>query len=275
MDQEKQNVSDQYALVTGSGSGIGFAFAEALAKRKYNLVMVTLPGENLHDTAASLAKQYNVHVRAIETDLTRIENCINLHNDILAKGIRISVLINNAGIGSNAPFTNYETAFYEKQITLNTIVPVTLCRLFIPDMNKLKEAYILNMASMGAFFYMPYKEVYVATKSFLISFTRSLQFTLQGTPVSMTVLCPGSVNSNARLKQIHAQLRGVARKTVMEPHEVAEQGLDAMFRKEKLFVPGRVNRWLLRLNMIMPTAIKDAIIRKEMNRQESLKPPLP
>ena len=61
----------------------------------------------------------------------------------------------------------------------------------------------------------------------------------------------------------------------MEPHEVAEQGLDAMFRKERLFVPGRVNRWLLRLNMIMPTAIKDAIIRKEMNRQESLKTPLP
>jgi hypothetical protein len=48
-----------------------------------------------------------------------------------------------------------------------------------------------------------------------------------------------------------------------------------MFRKEKLYVPGRVNRWLLRLNMIMPTAIKDAIIRREMNRQESLKTPLP
>jgi short-subunit dehydrogenase len=142
-------------------------------------------------------------------------------------------------------------------------------------MNNLKEAYILNMASMGAFFYMPYKEVYVATKSFLISFSKSLQFTLKGTPVSMTVLCPGSVNSNARLKEIHAQLKGVAKKTVMEPDEVAEQGLDAMFRKEKLFVPGRVNRWLLRLNMIMPTVIKDAIIRKEMNRQESLKSPLP
>jgi short-subunit dehydrogenase len=275
MDQEKQNVTDQYALVTGSGSGIGFAFAEALAKRKYNLVMVALPGEDLHSTAESLAKQYNVHVKAVEIDLSRIENCINLHNDLFAKGITISVLINNAGIGSNAPFTNYETAFYEKQITLNTIVPVTLCRLFIPDMNKLKAAYILNMASMGAFFYMPYKEVYVATKSFLISFTKSLQFTLQGTPVSMTVLCPGSVNSNARLKEIHSQLKGVAKKTVMEPHEVAEQGLDAMFRKEKLYVPGRVNRWLLRLNMIMPTAIKDAIIRREMNRQESLKTPLP
>jgi short-subunit dehydrogenase len=183
-------------------------------------------------------------------------------------------LINNAGIGSNAPFTNYDTAFYEKQITLNTIVPVTLCRLFIPEMNKLRSAFILNMASMGAFFNMPNKEVYVATKSFLISFSKSLQFTLKGTPVSMTILCPGSVNSNARLKEIHANLKGVGRRSVMDPQDVAEQGLDALFRKEKIYIPGRINRWLLRLNTIMPSFIKEAIILKEMNRQESIKSPL-
>lgn len=274
MDQEKQDVMDNYALVTGSGSGIGFAFAEALAKRKYNLVMVSLPGEGLQATASELGKKYNVIAEAVETDLCNTENCHNLYNWVMGKGIRISVLINNAGIGSNAPFTNYETGFYEKQITLNTIVPVTLCRLFLPEMNKLGSAFILNMASLGAFFNMPHKEVYVATKSFLISFSRSLQFSLKDTPVSMTILCPGSVNSNARLKEIHANLKGVGRRSVMDPHEVAEQGLDALFRREKIFIPGRINRWLLRLNAIMPDFIKESIIMKEMNRQESLKAPL-
>jgi short-subunit dehydrogenase len=274
MDQEKQDVTGQYAIITGSGSGIGFAFAEALAQRKYNLVMVALPGEDLPNTAAALAKKYGVLVEALETDLTKSENCYALHRLTVEKNYRVSVLINNAGIGSNAPFTNYDAAFYEKQITLNTIVPVTLCRLYIPDMLQLPSAYILNMASMGAFFNMPHKEVYVATKSFLISFSRSLQFSLKGKSLSMTVLCPGSVNSNARLKEIHANLKGVGKKAVMDPHEVAEQGLDALFRREKLFVPGRINRWLLRLNKIMPVFIKEAIIMKEMNRQESLKSPL-
>lgn len=274
MDQEKQDVMDNYALVTGSGSGIGYAFAEALARRKYNLVMVSLPGEGLQTTASKLGKKYNVNTEAVETDLSKTENCQNLFNWVMEKDIKISVLINNAGIGSNAPFINYDTDFYEKQITLNTIVPVTLCRLFIPEMNKLRSAFILNMASMGAFFNMPHKEVYVATKAFLISFSKSLQFTLKDTPVSMTILCPGSVNSNARLKEIHANLKGVGKRAVMDPHEIAEQGLDALFRKERLFVPGRINRWLLRLNTIMPTFIKEAIIMKEMNRQESLKTPL-
>ncbi len=275
MDQEKQDVMGDFAIITGSGSGIGYAFAEALAKRKYNLVMAALPGEDLLNKAAALAKKYGVLVDAVETDLTKTENCHALYQGTREKGYKVSVLINNAGIGSNAPFTNYDPAFYEKQITLNTIVPVTLCRLFMPDMQQLPSAYILNMASMGAFFNMPHKEVYVATKSFLISFSRSLQFTMKGKGVSITTLCPGAVNSNERLKEIHANLKGVGRKAVMDPHEVAEQGLDALFRREKLYVPGRINRWLLRLNKVMPAFIKEAIIMKEMRRQESLKTPLP
>jgi uncharacterized protein len=276
MDQKKQVLNkNSYALVTGSGQGIGFAFAEALAMRGYNLVMVSLEGEGLPVTASALAEKYSITVVPVELDLCNADNCGRLYNIVKEKGLQVSVLINNAGIGSNAPFTDFDPVFYHKQITLNTIVPVTLCRLFLPDMEKLPEAYILNMASMGAFFYMPHKEVYVATKSFLISFTRSLQFSLAKTSVSMTVLCPGSVNSNNRLKAIHADMKGIARRSVLDPHEVAEEGLNALFRKKKIWVPGRVNRFLLQLNRIMPIQIKNAIIRREMDRQEALKIPLP
>jgi len=276
MDQKKQVLNkNSYALVTGSGQGIGFAFAEALAKKGYNLVMVSLEGDGLPVTASALAEKYSITVVPVELDLCNADNCGRLYNIVKEKGLQVSVLINNAGIGSNAPFTDFDPVFYHKQITLNTIVPVTLCRLVLPDMEKLPEAYILNMASMGAFFHMPHKEVYVATKSFLISFTRSLQFSLAKTSVSMTVLCPGSVNSNNRLKAIHADMKGIARRSVLDPHEVAEEGLNALFRRKKIWVPGRVNRFLLQLNRIMPIQIKNAIIRREMDRQEALKIPLP
>lgn len=276
MDQEKQILNNNlYALVTGAGQGIGFALAEGLAIRGYNLVMVALQGEGLTATAESLAEKCNIDVVPIELDLCDADNCGKLYSMVRAKGLHISVLINNAGIGSNAPFTDIDPSFYHKQITLNAIVPVTLCRMFLPDMEKMPEAYILNMASLGAFFYMPYKEVYVATKSFLISFTRSLQFSLAKTSVSMTVLCPGSVNSNNRLKAIHANLKGIARRSVLDPHEVAEEGLNALFRKKNIWVPGKINRFFLLLNRIMPLSIKNAIIRREMERQEALKIPLP
>lgn len=276
MDKGEQILNNNaYALVTGSGQGIGFAFAEALALRGYNLIMVSLEGEGLTATAAALSKKYDIKVVPVELDLCNADNCGKLYNMVREKGLHVSVLINNAGIGSRAPFTDFDPVFYHKQITLNTIVPVMLCRMFLPDMQKMPEAYILNMASMGAFFYMPYKEVYVATKSFLISFTRSLQFSLTKTTVSMTVLCPGSVNTNNRVKAINANMKGLARRSVLDPHEVAEEGLNALFRKKKICVPGRVNRFLLQLNRIMPTSIKNAIIRREMDRQEALKISLP
>lgn len=270
MDQGKQVVKLR-ALVTGSGQGIGLAFAEELARRGHHLIMIALPGEGLETTASSLSQRYGVDVEALEMDLSGPGATDALYDVLRQRELSVNILINNAGIGSNAVFTDMSTEFYQKQITLNTIVPVMLCRLLIPDMKELPGAYILNMASMGAFFNMPHKEVYVATKAFLLSFSRSLQISLTDSSIHVMALCPGGVNSNDRLREIHKNLKGIGSRAVMEPHEVAQEGLDALFRKEKTWVPGAVNRWLLKLNGIMPAFMRDAIIRKEMHRQESLK----
>jgi short-subunit dehydrogenase len=261
----------QFALVTGSGSGIGYAFAEALAKRGHHVIMVSLPGEELPAKAEQLAQKYKVQTRAIEVDLCDPATCQRIFEELKSRGYVVDILINNAGIGSNARFADFQSEFYHRQITLNTIVPVTLCRLFLPEMSKLKKAYILNMASMAAFFHMPHKEVYSATKSFIYSFSRSLQLSLIGTPVSLTVICPGGVESNERLQKLHEQLKGLPKRAVMMPEAVAEESLDALFSGKKYHVPGRINRLLLRLDKIVPTFMKTAFIRKEMERQENLR----
>jgi short-subunit dehydrogenase len=270
MDQVEQDVRSR-ALVTGSGQGIGLAFAEELARRGHNLIMVALPGEQLQKTASAIEQAYGVRVEAVEMDLSEDGSPEAVHRLIHERGFNVNVLINNAGIGSNAVFTDMSPGFYRKQIILNDVVPVLLCRLLIPDMSRLPSAYILNMASMGAYFHMPHKEVYVASKAFLISFSRSLQLSLSDSTVHIMALCPGGVNSNERLREIHKNLKGIGGKAVLETSHVAKEGLDALFRKEKLWVPGSVNRWLLRLNYVMPAFIRDAIVRKEMHRQESLK----
>jgi len=272
MDPEKQDVMENlFALVTGSGSGIGYAFAEALAKRGHHLVMVSLPGEDLAAKAETLALRHGVKVEAIEADLCDTSNCKAIYDQLKERGIKVNVLINNAGIGSNAAFTDFQTDFYHRQITLNTIVPVTMCRLFLPDMKVLKEAYILNMASMAAFFHMPYKEVYSASKSFVYSFSRSLQLSLTNTSVSLTVICPGGVHTNERLQKIHEKMKGIPKRAVLMPGQVAEESLNALFSRKQHYVPGRINRILLRLDRIIPTFIKNKLIRKEMERQENIK----
>ena len=258
-----------FALVTGAGQGIGFAFTRALAARNHHIIMVSLPGENLSGKAADLSAEFNVEVIYRETDLTLENNCNILHTWITENGYDVDILVNNAGIGSSGPFEEFSTGFYEKQISLNVIVPVLLTRLFLPELRKRDKAYILNMGSMGAFFNMPNKEVYSASKSFILSFSRSLQSKLEGSRISISVIIPGPVDSNQRLLEIHKNLKGIARKAVMKPEEVAEAGLDALFSGKKEFVPGGINRLLLTLNRIIPSSIKRSIIRKEMKRQES------
>ena len=241
-----------------------------LHRRGHNVIMVSLPGEGLSEKASSLSKQYGVEVLAKETDLTISRNCEALFQWVTDLGHPVNILVNNAGIGSAGPFEDFSTGFYEKQVSLNVMVPVLLTRLFLPGMRKMNRAYILNMASMGAFFNMPNKEVYSASKSFVLSFSRSLQATLEGSPVSVTVISPGPVDSNARLLEIHKNMKGIARKAVMKPEEVAEAGLDALFSGKKELVPGGINRMLLFLNRLIPASIKQGIIRREMKRQEAI-----
>jgi short-subunit dehydrogenase len=271
MDKGKQDeMKNTFAIVTGAGQGIGFAFASELAKRQHNLIMVSLPGEELAEKAAALAIKFDVEVHFRETDLTITSNCEDLHAWVTENGYPVDMLINNAGIGSAGPFEDFSTGFYQKQVTLNVTVPVLLTRLFLPDMRKMEKAWILNMGSMGAYFNMPNKEVYSASKSFILSFSRSLQATLDNTNIHVAVISPGPVDSNARMLEIHRNMKGIARKAVMKPEEIAESGLNALFSGKKEMVPGAINRFLLFLNRLIPASIKKGIILREMKRQEAI-----
>jgi short-subunit dehydrogenase len=271
MDKEKQDrMKNAFALVTGAGQGIGFAFANSLANRRHNVILVSLPGEGLAEKASALSEKFQVEVLYHETDLTIDGNCQALHSWVTENGYQVDILINNAGIGSAGPFEEFSTGFYQKQVTLNVMVPVLLTRLFLPGMRKMESAYILNMGSMGSFFNMPNKEVYSASKSFILSFSRSLQATLHNSSINVTVISPGPVDSNPRLLEIHKNMKGIARKAVMKPEEVAEEGLKALFSGKKEYIPGGVNRFLLFLNRLVPASVRQAIIRKEMKRQEEI-----
>lgn len=258
-----------YVVITGAGQGLGKAFAEECASHKMNLVMTALPGENLTATAASLADRYHVNAIVYETDLSQEQNCFLFFEFVMEQKVPVNMLINNAGIGSIAAFENLDPVFYQQQVKLNTLAPVLLSRLFMPILKKQSSAFILNVSSLASFFFIPGKEVYGATKSFLYSFSLSLRNSLLQSSVSVSVLCPGGIDTNERVKEANGKLSGFAKRSILSPQSVARYTIPLVLKKRAVIIPGGINRASLLLDRWLPNAVKSMLIRWTFNRQSA------
>ncbi len=252
------------ALVTGAGHGIGFALAEGLARRGYDLFLVALHRDDLDKISASLSLKYQVECHAMDIDLTQPGACQSVFETFARTKGDLCILVNNAGMGSTAPFLSLAPSFYEKQILLNDMVPVVLTRLFLPELMQRSKAYILNVSSLGSHIEVPDKSVYLASKAFMDSFSGSLRLSLSGSNVHVTVVSPGPVNTNDRVRGTNARLKGLSARMILEPEEVAEQALAAMFENRSLIIPGRLNRLLYQLQNMLPSKWRSKLVSDRM-----------
>jgi short-subunit dehydrogenase len=267
---------DQYALITGASEGLGKFLAIKCAKIKMNLVLVALPGSGLKNLQNYIIKTFQVDVLCIELDLSEEENCYQLYRQVKEENIVVSVLINNAGIGGTFPFGEKDALYYSKVISLNVITPTILCRLFLPDLKKNTPSFIMNVSSLAGIFHLPNKQVYGATKSYLLSFSKSLRRELMGDNISVSVLCPGGMNTYWRLTMENRMMgTWISRKSVMEPSVVAAIGIRKMFQKKELIIAGFWNWCFLFWNQIFPKRIKDGLMNYQMAKWKPKKIAVP
>jgi hypothetical protein len=258
-------------LVTGAGQGIGFEIARDLARRGYDLYLVSTPTGSLPQKADLIRNEHGVNVHTFLTDLSRMENCEAILDDLQSKGIRPMALVNNAGMGSTGVFEEYPRTFYRDQIGLNVSAVVYLTHLMLPLLRAHARGHILNVGSMGAFFRMPHKEVYVGTKAFVHAFSESLRVSLTGTNVSVSILAPGPVNTNPRLHETNSHLKGFERMTIVPAETVARMAVDGMMDGRKMIVPGRLNRILLSMNGLVPEFVRNRVIESKMRKNAGVR----
>jgi short-subunit dehydrogenase len=266
-------MSDKYALITGASEGLGKFLAIECAKQKFNLVLVALPGSGLINVQKYIIKAYRVDVLCIEADLSEESSCYNIYQQVKKEGLRISVLINNAGVGGTFLFEEKDPAYYSKVISLNVITPTVLCRLFLPDLKRNAPSFIMNVSSLAGIFHVPHKQVYGATKSYLLSFSKSLRRELKRENISVSVLCPGGMNTCWRLTMENRLMKTwVSRQSITEPSDVAAISVQKMLEKKELIVAGFWNRCFLLWNQVFPKKIKDSLIDYQMAKWKQKEP---
>ena len=258
---------NKYALVTGASGGLGKFLAIECARKNMNLVLVALPGSDLFHLRNYIIRTFNVDVLCIEIDLSEEKNCYELYRKVKDENISISVLINNAGIGGTFPFDEKDAGYYSKVISLNVTTPTILCRLFLSDLKHNAPSFIMNVSSLAGILHLLHKQVYGATKSYLVSFSKTLRKELRRDNVSVSVLCPGGMNTYWRLTMENRMMgTWISRQSVMEPSYVAAIGIKKMIDKKELIITGFWNRCFLLWNQLFPKKIKDGLMNYQTNK---------
>ncbi|UKB81955.1 SDR family NAD(P)-dependent oxidoreductase [Chryseobacterium sp. MEBOG06] len=258
MDSKKS-----YAVVTGASQGLGKAFAENLAMKNFNLILVSLPNQNLKELSQELEKNYPIKVHYYETDLSIHENVMKL-TEWLNQSFDIHILINNAGLGGTKKFTEATSDYINMILQVNVTATSLITHQLLPNLLRQPEAYILNVSSMAAFSPIGFKTVYPASKSFIHSFSRGLHEELKDTNVFVSVVNPGAMKTNADVcKRIEKQ--GImGRLTLLNPDKVASYCIHQLFKKDSVIMVNPIS-WLVM--KIIPIWIKLPLMTQAIKRE--------
>ena len=259
-----------YCLITGASEGFGKALAFECASRKMNLILVALPGPELYYLANFIKRNYGVDAIAIEKDLTCEENCKAVYQFVHEMKLQVNMLINNAGLGGTMLFSEGSFSFYQKQIKLNIIATTLFTHLFLDMLKANGPSYILNVGSLSSYFYLNKKQVYGATKSFIYSFSKSLRRELKNDGISVSVICPGSMNTNISVTCLLKTSSRVSRLSVMNPEDVAPIAIKGLLNRKEVIIPGRMNKLFLFVNKLLPDLIKNLILGWQMKNIQSV-----
>jgi short-subunit dehydrogenase len=258
--------TDNYTLITGASDGLGKFLAFECARRKMNLVLVSLPRSGLPGVATFIAKNFDVVVQYFELDLSEPNACYTLETEIEKRRLVIQVLINNAGLGGTHLFEDRSARFYEQQIRLNVLATTLITRLFIQKLAQCRPAYILNVGSLASFFAMPNKQVYAGTKAFIYSFSLSLRCELRSSGISVSVLCPGGINTNVNMIMLNKRTNWIGKLSIHNPEEVARIAVDGLMCGKAVIVPGILNKVFLMANRMVPGSIREFLIGRTTRR---------
>ncbi len=251
----------KYALVTGASSGIGREYAAQLAAKGYDLVMAGNRDEENRAAAREIAARYGVRTLPLCMDLSEPDAAVKLHAETSARGIEIGVLVCNAGVLLFGPLAAAPPERIGRIVTLHCTTPALLCRLYGEEMRRRGEGYILVMSSATA--WMPYPTIaaYAATKSFLRTFARSLNFEFRKYGVRVTGVFPGPVDTPLYDLDAACRRRLLRWGVMSAPQEVAQHGLRALFRGRSSCIPGVFTKICVCVCRLVPAWLMRCVLR--------------
>jgi short-subunit dehydrogenase len=247
----------QTAVITGASRGLGVYMARKLAAKGVNLVLAARSVDALEEVSAEI-RTLGVKVLAVPTDVSIRADLEYLVFRATEEFGPIDLLVNNAGIECTSRYELLTLDEIERTLQVNLTAPMILSRLVLPAMLARNRGHIVNISSIAGVLPPAYVESYAATKTGLISFTRSLRLTTQDrrSAVSASVVCPGFL-SGAGMYERNSQKYGIKAPRLLGGSLPCEKAADAVVRavekdRAEVLVIRGVPRVSMAVNAICP-----------------------
>ena len=228
-----------WALITGATGGIGREIATQLALQGWNLVVHGRDASKLMALAGRLGTQ-GANVRIVAADLASADGALDLVEKVDALGVRIDLLVNNAGFGYAEHLVASDLERQRALVQVNAVSLMELTHAFGARMAAFGSGAILNVASVAAVMPGPGMSTYFASKAFVLSLTEAVHEELAPYGVRVTALCPGPVRTG--FWDAAGQDTTAKDAFMLTPEEVARIGLVALSRNRGVCAPGLVSK---------------------------------
>lgn len=241
------NVENKVVVITGASSGIGLATAMKLAETRAIVVLVARDQEKLEE-AKRQVESVGGRAFTYSADVTSMESCDQLIDDILRDHGQIDVLVNNAGRsirrGVSAAYDRFHD--YERTMQLNYFGALRLIMRVLPHFEKRRTGQVINISSIGVLTNAPRFSAYVASKAALDAFSRcaAAEFSDQGihfTTINMPLVRTPMIAPTKIYDHVPA----------IKPEEAADMICDAIINKRKR-IATRLGITAQMLHFIMP-----------------------
>lgn len=250
-------------VITGACGGIGKAFASQCAALGHRLVLIDLDLQQLRQLQQWLVKNHQVEVFVVKADISNLHEIETLANFFEIHRLRITWLINNAGIGHTSLFERTASSHLYKELSVNVLGTTLLTHALLPFFNHYQQGCILFMSSLASFYALPFKNTYGASKAYVTQFAGALRFELKDRDISVSVCCPGFVNSTVQQFLSIARLPRLEQMLTINPKIVVAQAIEGVQAGKHLIIPGLMARLLFHITRMLPAGmLKKATERK-------------
>ena len=198
------SMQDQIVLITGASSGIGAACARSFAAAGAKLILAARRLAALDQLAAELSDQFGTQVHTVQLDVRDRPAVEAAVAGLPAEWQAIAVLVNNAGLSRGLEkLQDGVVENWEEMIDTNVKGLLYVTRCVVPGMVRRSKGHVINIGSIAGHQTYPGGNVYCASKAAVKSITEGLKQDLLGTPVRVSSVDPGLVETEFSIVRFH------------------------------------------------------------------------